>query len=165
MKDTVSVGLFKKVMEGYKISGHKALELEKILLDPSRTEEEVTYVSLLDAREFAKRLSDLTGRKFRVPTKAEWLLSTRKAEEIHRSFDTHVWTETKSNNGEFILGHMWGSGFLFRDHEYREVSAEERYNGHAIRLVEDLPGQGRPAGKFPGYLRGFFSGLIRPTSR
>jgi hypothetical protein len=44
----------------------------------------------LDAREFAKRLSNLTGRKFRVQTEKDWLAARDRL-----SGKNWTWTETK----------------------------------------------------------------------
>lgn len=70
IRPEVTVGLFKRVIEGCEITGHNAKKLRSILADPARESEALTYVSLLDARKFAERLGSLTDRKFRVQTKA-----------------------------------------------------------------------------------------------
>jgi len=118
MAKTITVGLFKQVMQGYRIFGPNADKLRSTLDDPSRAVERLECASLLDAREFAKRLSDLTGRKFRVPTEAE-----RRA--ILNSFD-QIWSETKKE----IVRHGWSGEEI---HCYPD---QRGYRLH-IRLVED----------------------------
>lgn len=70
MRREVSVGLFAQVMEGYEFTGQGADELLAILGSP-QANEPVSRVSLDDAREFAVRLSELTGRQFMVQTVEE----------------------------------------------------------------------------------------------
>lgn len=126
MEGEVTVGLFRQVMEGYEITGHNAEELKAILADPSRGGEALTYVSLLDAREFASRLSDLTGRKFRVQTEEEW-----ESARDSLSGDHWTWTETKNDQSTFVLRRL--------DYDNRRnFNPENRYSDHAVRLVEDL---------------------------
>lgn len=127
MKGEVTAGLFKLVMKGYKITGHNAKELQSILDDPSKTGKVLTYVSLEDAREFAKRLSDLTGRQFRVQTEEEW----KQARE-QLSGNNWTWTETKYEelSGSFVVRHLDGNG---RNRNF----PERRFNYYAVRLVED----------------------------
>ncbi len=126
------VGLFKRVMGGYKITGHNADKLQEILDDPSLTENALTYVSLLDAREFAARLSEKTGRKFRVQTEEEWL---RAKDQLLGDNFTWTETETKSdsasyNSGSYVLRRL---GIAKCDLNY----PVNRYSYYAIRLVED----------------------------
>ncbi len=126
MKKELTVGLFKQVMEGYEITGHNADKLKAILADTRKEDNALTYVNLLDAREFAKRLSNLTGRKFRVQTEAEWLAARDKL-----SGNYWTWTETKYDNNTCVLRHLRnvnrGSNFL-----------ENRYGVYSVRFVEDL---------------------------
>lgn len=145
MKGEVTVGLFKQVMERHNITGHIDINLQRILANPSKAGESVTYVSLLNAQEFAKRLSDLTGRKFRVQTEAEWSAAANEtanetANEKRLSGDNWTWTETEAEKGSglFILRRL---GSVIRS----IMGPESSFLTFAIRLVEDLPG--RQAGK------------------
>ncbi len=127
MKGEVRVGLFKQVMEGYEITGHNAGELRTILDDPSKAGDALTYVNMFDAREFAKRLSDLTGRKFRVQTEEEWQTARDRL-----SGNNWTWTETKYDNERFVLRRL--------DRDCRDYYSypEGRYFNVAVRLVEDI---------------------------
>ncbi len=125
MKSEVTIGLFNQVMEGYKITGHNAEKLKALLARPAQESDALTYVSLLDAREFAKRLSDLTGRRFRIPANEEWSITMDRL-----SGDNYTWTEKKSNDQMFILRHLFSSHY-FSNPEHRLLS-------FAIRLVEDI---------------------------
>lgn len=125
MKGEVTVGLFKQVMEGYEITVHNAEELKAILADPSQVRNALTYVSLNDAREFARRLSVHTGRKFRVQTEEEWL-----AARDGLSGNNYTLTETRRRRNEFV------HRCLNTDIELSDY-AERRLGDRAIRLVED----------------------------
>jgi len=132
MKREVTVGLFKRVMEGFKFTNDNgatnAEELNKILADPSREEDVLTYVSLSDAREFARRLSELTGRRLRIPTEEEWLAARDRL-----SGDYWIWTETEQedNPGQFVL--------RLPSYDRRDfINPEFRFYFHALCLVEDL---------------------------
>jgi hypothetical protein len=129
MKREATVGLFKSVMKGYKITGFNADILTAILADPVNETEVLTYVSLYDARKFAKRLKELTGRKFRVQTEAEW-----KSVRDRLSGNKWTWTETKDQQGLVILCNPGQKNV-------RQVvnRLSSRYRNYAIRLVEDLP--------------------------
>lgn len=127
MKRGVTVGLFKQVMQGYEITGHNADELQAILDNPSQAGNALTFVSLLDAREFAKRLSEQTGRKFRVPTDAELLQAKEQL-----SGDNWTWTETEMDNGSGIYFlRPLDSAFQYN------LNPEFRSDYNAVRLVED----------------------------
>ena len=125
MRDELTVGLFKQLMEGYAIEGHNADQLIALLADDSKAGEALTYVSLIDAREFAKRLSAQTGRKFRVQTEAEWLQA-----KDNLSGNYWTWTETKFDKSTFVLRHLFSA-------DLDVSSPENRYSTGAVRLVED----------------------------
>ncbi len=126
MRAEITVGLFKQVMEGYAIEGDNAVHLKALLANPKAAETALTCVSLLDAREFAKRLSIQTGRKFRVQTEEEW----SKAQS-QLSGSNWTWTETEySNSGnDHVLRRLNGG--------YGYYNLEGRYFNYAVRLVED----------------------------
>jgi formylglycine-generating enzyme required for sulfatase activity len=133
MKGEITVGLFKQVMQGYEITGHNADHLMAVLDDSSKAGEALTYLNLLDGREFAKRLSKQTGRKFRIQTEKEWL-----AAEGRLSGNNWTWTETKYDDNTFVLRRLVSGGRDCRN-------PGDRYCYGAVRLVEDLPV--RQAGK------------------
>ena len=127
MKEEVTVGLFKQVMQGYKFSGHYAEGLKEILNDPSQTKQAITHVNLSDAREFAKRLSEQTGRKFRVQTEKEW-----KQAEHELSGNHWTWTETIYEGDDYVL--------RSRQEPLRGTTPRTflRFGDTSIRIVEDL---------------------------
>ncbi|OGC05512.1 hypothetical protein A3H38_05990 [candidate division WOR-1 bacterium RIFCSPLOWO2_02_FULL_46_20] len=125
MKGELTVGLFKRVMEGYEITGHNDDELRAILADPAQESNALTYVSLLNAREVAKRLSNLTGRKFRVQTEDEWMVAKDNLSGNH-----WTWTETKFSGATYVLRLLDGGLRDFR-------LPEGRCGAYAVRLVED----------------------------
>lgn len=88
----------------------------------------ITYVNLLDAREFARRLSKLTDRKFRVCTEGEFEQAQDQLLGIY-----HNWTETphRVNSGAFVLRCL---GFGVR----KGGMLSGRYKHHTIRLAEDI---------------------------
>jgi len=138
MKGEVTVGLFKQVMQGYEITGHNADKLQAILNDPSQEGKALTYVNLLDAREFAKRLSIITGRKFRVQTEAEWLQAKDQL-----SGNNWTWTETEyiTVKGEYIGEYVLHS---LDDNRRIRLNPAHRSDYTVVRLVDDLPA-GLPA--------------------
>jgi len=126
MKGEVSVGLFRQVMEGYEIKGHNAGELRAVLADPAQESEPLTFVSLLDAREFTVRLNNLTGRKFRVQTEDEWLAGKGRLQG-----NNWTWTETKYSDNSFVLRHL-------SNDDRNDCNPESRSDSVAARLVEDI---------------------------
>ncbi len=126
MKGEVPVGLFGQVMEGYEIKGHNADKLRAILADPAQENSALTFVNLFDAREFAARLSNLTGRKFRVQTEDEWLAGKGRLQG-----NNWTWTETKYSDSSFVLRHL---SLVNRSNDFPEY----RYSLNAVRLVEDI---------------------------
>lgn len=126
MKTAVTVDLFKLAMGGYKFTGHGADKLKAVLADPARTQTPQNYVSLLDAREFAKRLSALTGRRFRVQTEAEWMASKEKL--MAKQYN---WVEeANSGYGNVVFRSL---SFIYQEH----FDPARRYPNVAIRLVEE----------------------------
>jgi hypothetical protein len=126
MKNEVTVGLFKQVMAGYEITGHNAGELKALLADPAKAGEALVYVSLNDAREFAKRLSEQTGRRFRVQTEAEW-----QEGRAQLSGNNWTWTETPYDENTFVVRRRGDVNRSLRDPDFR-------YSISAVRLVEDV---------------------------
>ncbi len=126
MRGEVPVGLFRRIMEGYEITGHNAEYLRAILADPARKSNALTYVSLLDGRVFATRLSEQTGRKFRVQTEEEWLAAGNQL-----SRDNWTLTETPHSSSTFVLRRLFNDGRYGSDPEFRS-------GGTALRLVEDI---------------------------
>ena len=125
MREEVTVGLFARVMQGYVFEGHNSNYLQTILADSSETNNALTYASLLDAREFARRLSGITDRQFRVQTEDEWLTA-----ENQLSGGNWTWTETKYSQNTYVLRCL---NFANRSINY----PESRYFNFAVRLVED----------------------------
>ena len=125
MRGEVTVKLFKQVMGDYTPTGHNADKLIAVLNDPSKEGEILTYLSLLDGREFAKRLSTLTGRKFRVQTEAEWLQAQDRL-----LGNNWTWTETKYDENTFVLR------YKYCDSRFSN-NPENRCGSYALRLVED----------------------------
>lgn len=126
MKREVTVDLFRQVMRGYEITGHKTDELKAALADSSKAREAVVLVSLNDAREFAIRLSQQTGRKFRVQTEAEWLQA--KNQLSGRAWE---WTKTEYSKNLYILRSL-----SLADWDVSDPAC--RWDFTTIRLVEDL---------------------------
>ena len=125
MKGEVTVKLFKQVMGDYTPTGHNADKLIAILDDPSKEGEILTYVSLLDGREVAKRLSALTGRKFRVQKETNFLQAL-----AHLLGNNWTWTETKYDENTFVLR------YKYCDSRFSN-NPENRCGSYALRLVED----------------------------
>jgi len=134
MESEVTVGLFRQVMQGYKIYGREADLMEKNLANPTNLNEAVTNVSIVDSREFARRLSKQTNRSFRVQTEQEW-------EQARGDLlgDLYTWTEneiSKNYRNELIfIKRRVNSKFRDQGHP------ESRHTNTGIRLVEYLPGQ------------------------
>ncbi|OGC16989.1 hypothetical protein A2282_06280 [candidate division WOR-1 bacterium RIFOXYA12_FULL_36_13] len=112
-------------MGDYTPTGHNADKLIAILDDPSKEGEILTYVSLLDGREVAKRLSALTGRKFRVQKETNFLQAL-----AHLLGNNWTWTETKYDENTFVLR------YKYCDSRFSN-NPENRCGSYALRLVED----------------------------
>lgn len=127
MTGELTVRLFKSVMADYEITGHNAGKLQAIMAGTSKQGSVLTYVSLLDARNFAETLSTSTGRSFRVQTEGEW-----KAAKALLTGNNWTWTETPHSDSTFVLRHLSFDGRFNNNPGYR-------FNSLAVRLVEDLP--------------------------
>ena len=126
MKGEVTVGLFRWVMEGYEPTGPDADKVRVILADQTQNNVALTHVNLLEAREFAKRLSEQTGRKFRVPTEGEWEFAKN---QLQLKGGNCTWTESQeSRKGYVVCRLLYGKDI---------VHPRVRYHRMAIRLVED----------------------------
>ena len=123
MKGEVTVKLFKQVMGDYTPTGHNADKLIAVLNDPSKEGKSLIYVSLLDGREFAKRLSTLSGRKFRVQKEAEWVQA-----RVRLSGKNWTWTEALFTDRTSILR---------LPDDFGRANPMRRFRNIALRLVED----------------------------
>ncbi len=82
--------------------------------NPSRFQREshpVETVSWYDAEEYVKRLTELTGETYRLPTEAEWEIACRAGTtaEYHWGMDhlkkeEYAWTSTNSSRQTHIVG-------------------------------------------------------------
>lgn len=91
----VTVGLWSEVMGGV-----------PYLNDPKNPDKAVGNVSWYDAQVFIIKLNQLTGRKFRLPTEAEWEYAARGGSKSHYfafsgsgSSDAVMWNYDNSGNG------------------------------------------------------------------
>src|SRR3989339_444332 len=123
MRGEVTVKLFKQVMGDYTPTGHNADKLIAVLNDPSKEGKSLIYVSLLDGREFAKRLSTLSGRKFRVQKEAEWVQA-----RVRLSGKNWTWTEALFTDRTSILR---------LPDDFGRANPMRRFRNIALRLVED----------------------------
>jgi formylglycine-generating enzyme required for sulfatase activity len=77
----------------------------------------VEKVSWFDCQEFCQRLSELVGRKFRLPTEAEWEYACRGKTTTPFHFGKTITTDFANYNGE----HTYGGA---REGEYRHQTTE-----------------------------------------
>ena len=129
MRDEVTVGLFRQVMQEYTFEGHNADKLQAILNGNSGADNALTYVNLFDAGMFAKQLSSLTYRQFRVQTEDEWLMARDRL-----SGSNWTWTETQYSGSSYVLYVLRCLSNADRSDNYPGL----RCNNNAVRLVEDL---------------------------
>ncbi|MDD5593342.1 MAG: SUMF1/EgtB/PvdO family nonheme iron enzyme [Candidatus Margulisbacteria bacterium] len=136
MKGEVTVGLFKQVMQGYTfIIGGNVSKFSALLDDPSQESKALTYVTLSEAIEFAKRLSDLTGRRFRLQTEEEWLQAKDRLSGDNRTWTTT--TETDETDGGSGIESFYVLCSLRDGRSFSNIS-DHRRSDKAIRLVEDI---------------------------
>ncbi|MFA5892904.1 MAG: hypothetical protein WC903_02950 [Candidatus Margulisiibacteriota bacterium] len=138
MEGEVTVGLFKQVMQGYEFKEFYNKAYADSFKDALASIEGnvLSVASLFDAREFAKRLSEQTGRKFRVMTTPEW---NRACGRCHRIFENRLysnWTDTEVSRGVYLIAEKYDGGRLDRDP--RVASPEARFINCSIILVEDI---------------------------
>ncbi len=132
MQKEVSVGLFSAVMLSivkYKIEGHNADKLIQLIKDPIFENKPITNVSFKDAKEFAFRMSVLTGRDFRLPTNLELILA--KSLFKTKNFLLSLKNKTDNSNMIFVLSPKLDARGFFVE-SYREPNV-------SFVLVEVLP--------------------------
>lgn len=140
MKYEVTFGFYNQIMNGVIADGPYEVPLRKHLADPLRSETTLFPVSLFDARTFAEKLSEQTGRRFRVPTKDELLAKwheldiTKKRE--NRGMHSTL-TETRSGNGEFFLITIDWNSIDSEKCESVIWSSSPLVRNGVIRFVED----------------------------
>ena len=67
----------------------------------------VEYVSWYDCQEFIKKLNRLTGKKFRLPTEAEWEYAARGG----KYSNDYVYKYSVSNNADEVAWYHDNSGY------------------------------------------------------
>lgn len=120
------------VKAGYEIRGHNAVGLKAIIANESNAGKGTGYVSLLDGRALAQEINrQHPGRKFRVPTEPELVRLNELVGNRLSGRNLWVWTETETEKGSdyYVLRR--------RGDDYHYFRPEYRYNGYAVRLVED----------------------------
>ena len=88
---------------------------------PSRPVEQVSWE---DAQEFCKKLSELTGREYRLPSEAQWEYACRAGTTTPFNFGETISTKVANYNGEYVYG-MGEKG------EYRKQTTPVDYFGVA----------------------------------
>lgn len=63
------------------------------------------YISMEDCRAFIKKLNALTGKKFRIPSEAEWEYAAKCGAQ--ESGDMYCWFEDNSNGGTHGVGEKY----------------------------------------------------------
>lgn len=133
MRREVSLGLFNQVMKGYKPATGPYQERLKTLLAVTLNARSfsipMTYVSLSDAREFAYRLGQQTGRHFGVPADEEWVAARNQLVGGNRT-----WVYTNEEDGHETYSLL--SGVTGNSSSLINVSPDHRDDMSAIRLVE-----------------------------
>lgn len=126
MRGEVPAGLFRQVMQGYEIRGQNGKELLALLNDPEQADKPIRFVSLQDARIFARNLSLQTGRNFRVQSETDFFQATHLL-----SGELGTWTETETIPGKEIYF------ICLRERSFLNHSLPHvRYSYVGIRLVE-----------------------------
>jgi formylglycine-generating enzyme required for sulfatase activity len=85
-------------------------------LDPSRFKGDcrpVEQVSWLDAMEFCHRLSERTGKKYTLPSEAQWEYACRAGTNTPFHFGPTISTEVANYDGRYIYGQ--GSKGIYRE--------------------------------------------------
>ena len=82
----------------------------------------VEQVSWSDAQEFVKKLSDNTGKNYRLPSEAEWEYAARAGSQTAYSFGDNVgelgrygWFNNNSNNTTHPVGEKLPNAFGLHD--------------------------------------------------
>ncbi|MCA6583991.1 MAG: formylglycine-generating enzyme family protein [Pseudanabaena sp. M34BS1SP1A06MG] len=91
---------------------------------PDSTSRPVENVSWEDAQAFCKKLSELTGREYRLPSEAQWEYACRAGTTTPFHFGETISTKVANYNGEYVYG-MGEKG------EYRKQTTPVNYFGVA----------------------------------
>jgi len=138
MSGEASARLFQLVMAQYQVTGNNRGNnnfkeaLVAILTDPNARTGIITKVSLLDAREFARRLSGLMGDRFRVQTEKEWSCARAQLSGANWTLTETKYEATSSSYGSYVLRQLHNDENLRRG-----CPPDERCLGSAIRLVRE----------------------------
>ncbi|MBI1763908.1 MAG: formylglycine-generating enzyme family protein, partial [Acidobacteria bacterium] len=86
------------------------------------TDRPVERVSWNDAQQFCQRLSQMTGKQFRLPTEAEWEYAARAGKTTEYSFgddekllDQYAWFSSNSGNQTHTVGQKQRNQFGLYD--------------------------------------------------
>lgn len=139
MRNEVNVNLFRPVMRDYDFGGGKHPYLVEQIGSPKGGHKPVQAVPHLIALEFIVRLNDLTGRKFRLPTEAEyvqaWRSQSGELNEKKRALCGDLWTPCTTKLERGALVYRMVISLANRD---LPENAHNHYKG--IRLAEKLAG-------------------------
>jgi len=94
MKSPVSVGQYKEFIKKTKYKGSINSKARLELLKRGKTGEMMDYISLTDARVFAKWLSEITGRKYDIPKYQELVDSLELGGRELKIGQGHEYTST-----------------------------------------------------------------------
>ena len=71
---------------------------------PDSASRPVEQVSWEDTQEFCKKLSELTGREYRLPSEAQWEYACRAGTTTPFHFGETISTKVANYNGEYVYG-------------------------------------------------------------
>ncbi len=136
MQVEVSFDLFNQCMKDteYEIRGHGTERHKSVLGDPSEADIR-TSLNLHEYRAFVKRLNEITGREFVIPTEVEWLKAYKSVK--HKLLgDNWEWTETKiEGSRSYVLCSTLETDRMILHPETHYYCALSPYYT-ALRLVE-----------------------------
>ncbi|MCX5749641.1 MAG: SUMF1/EgtB/PvdO family nonheme iron enzyme [Candidatus Saganbacteria bacterium] len=131
MKDELTTDQLKQFVRSaqYEIIGNNAGLLQDILARASQREM-AGHLSLNDGRAYSKWLSEITGRRFRVPTSEEWFDAVTKV-KCKLSGRNWEWTTSIYFGNYFYLCQLGVTG-------RRSFPPGDRGDEYTVRLIEDL---------------------------
>jgi len=105
------------------------IDIHRVMLGKSNPDDPVSRISWYEAVEFCERLSKKTGRKYRLPTEAEWEYACRAGSSGQFAFGETINSDFINYNGQYPYG---GVALGINRRAPRQVSVAKAANAFGL---------------------------------